>query len=85
MPRRRRVQNGEGLWDSIKSGLSSANDWLRKTKAVSKAAGALSGVVPGAERLSSVAGKLGYGKKKRAGRKPGPKKMTGAGRKVLKL
>jgi len=63
---------------------SKVNNFLKRTKAISRVAGALSAVgVPLSGTVGNVAGKLGYGKRKRKrGRKPragGCQMRSGAG------
>src|SRR5690242_10605864 len=76
--RTRRRRYGGGVWDTIKSGftsgyrrvksgLSDANDWLKKTKVISQGANSLAkmGVYPqytGA--IGAIAGSLGYGRRR---------------------
>jgi len=65
MPRKRKSgQKGAGLG----SFLSKANDWLRKSKLISKVGSTLdSAGVPWAGKVGNVAGKLGYGRKGMSG------------------
>jgi hypothetical protein len=58
--KRKRNQKGAGFMDALKS----ANNWLKKTKVISKVAGTLNSVgVPYANTIGGVAKKLGYGKR----------------------
>ena len=76
-----RKQNGDGL----KEVLGKANDFLKKTKLVSKAIKGISSIVPHpvASSVGSAVGSavdsLGYGKKKR--RRVRKKKAVGSGKK----
>ena len=63
---KKQVQHGEGpIWDGIKSGLSKANDFLKKSKLIST----ISGIVPKetpyiggpAYAIHNVSKALGYG------------------------
>lgn len=72
MPKKQRVkkvsmQGGAGVMDWLKK----ANDYLRKSKVISGVAGALGNAgVPYASQVAGVAGKLGYGRrKKRSGQR----------------
>ena len=80
MPRKRRVgrprkvggrrKKGGSFIGKIKSGLSKAHNFLKKTKIISKVAGELSKAgVPYADKVGSVASRVGYGKRKRKTRK----------------
>lgn len=72
-----RKQKGDGFADFARK----ANEWLRKTKAISKVANTLATVgVPYAGNIGQVAGKLGYGKRVRK-RTGGARKSTGGARK----
>ncbi|EGG22071.1 hypothetical protein DFA_01961 [Cavenderia fasciculata] len=51
---------GAGFWYAIKK----VNGWLQDTKAISKVAKSLDGVVPFAGKIGSVAEQMGYGKKR---------------------
>lgn len=53
--------HGKGLWDSITSGLSKANDWLKDNKVISSVANTVGG--PWGSAIGSVAGHYGYGRK----------------------
>lgn len=67
MPRKRKLK-GRG----IKEVLGKVNDFLKRTKIISRVAGIIPH--PVAQGIGTVAGLAGYGRKKR-GRKPGrPKK-----------
>ncbi len=69
MPRKRRSnQAGQGIKEIV-AGAKKVNDWLRKTKAISKVAGVLgSAGVPYASSIGKVAGSVGYGKRRRSTR-----------------
>lgn len=65
----RRRRRGRGVWDDIKSGFSKANDWLKKTRFVSRAGHAVSDILPpqyGAigHVIADGADKLGYGRRR---------------------
>jgi hypothetical protein len=56
--------------DKIKKGLSKVNNWLKKTKAISRSASALSSMgLPYADKVASVAGLAGYGRRRRGRRR----------------
>lgn len=65
--RKRRSRKGAGFVDTVKSGLSKANKFLRDTKIISKGAKALGGVLPPqygsvVSGIGSAADALGYGR-----------------------
>ena len=60
--RRTYKRRGHG---AIGNFLRKANDWLKKTGAISKVSGALSGIVPGANVVNKVSSSLGYGRRRR--------------------
>lgn len=69
MPKRPRRKMG----GSLKSVLNTANNFLKKTKAISKVSSALSGIVPYADKVATASSKLGYGKRRsKRGRGKGP-------------
>jgi len=63
MPQRRRRQNGKGLFSSIGKAFSGVNNFLKNTKAIST----IGSLIPhaGAQKVSGVAGALGYGRRRR--------------------
>jgi len=93
------LQNGKGFLDSMKKigkAIGKANKFLRKSKIVSKASGALASAgLPYASKIHQVSSQLGYGVllpgaarpgqggrgKRRKGKKPGPKRKPGRPRK----
>jgi hypothetical protein len=65
-PKRKVMRGGNWLgdaWDTIKSGASKVNDFLKSTKAVST----IGSLIPDgrAQIIGKIAGQAGYGKKKR--------------------
>lgn len=70
---RTRRMHGRGKFMDF---LNKANNWLKKTKVISTVANALGPVVPYASTVGNVAGKLGYGRKRRRGHR----RATGSGR-----
>jgi len=56
---------GAGFWDGLKKFAGKANDFLKQTKIISKAAEALSTRIPQAGVIAETAKKLGYGKRRR--------------------
>lgn len=63
-PRRRRRMRGRGLMDF----LGKANNFLKQSKLVSSVGSALGAAgVPFASQIGSVAGSLGYGRRRRGG------------------
>jgi len=73
MPRKRstrRMRGGKLTLSGIKSALGKANSYLKKTRLISKVAGALDTAgVPYAGKIGSYAGQLGYGRRKRTRRR----------------
>lgn len=59
-----RPKKGAGLWDDIKGAASSAHNWLKSNKVVSRVAGAIGNVWAPAKAIATAADSLGYGKKK---------------------
>jgi len=59
--RRRRTMHGGGFMDTMRG----INNFLKKSQVISKVAGALGGVIPYASNVSSIAGNLGYGRRRR--------------------
>jgi len=60
---------GRGVLSGIKNFAKKANDYLRKTKAISRVSGALSGVVPYADQINKFSSQAGYGKRRRRRRR----------------
>ena len=64
--RTRRAQRGGSWWKNVLKFGSRANRWLKKTKAISKAAGIGSALgLPYAGTIKRTAGMVGYGKRRR--------------------
>jgi len=59
----RRKMRGNGLWDAIKSGLSTVNNLLKKTKVISTVANSINH--PYAKTIGNFASSLGYGRRRR--------------------
>jgi len=58
-------RSGRGLWDTIRSSLSSANDFLRDNRLISRGLS----MIPGkySKPLAALASTAGYGRKRRGG------------------
>ena len=62
MRQRKRRMRGRGMWDWV----SKASDWLKNNKLISTVGNALGGIgIPYASQIGSVAGSLGYGRRRR--------------------
>ena len=57
-------QRGKGFVDFFRK----VNTWFKDNKIISKVGNALGGVVPYASQIGSVAGSLGYGRKRQNGK-----------------
>lgn len=72
MPRKRRARRmrGGSVLSKIKSAVGKVNNYLKRTKAVSKVAGVLDSVgVPYSGAVAKYAGMAGYGKRRRRRRR----------------
>jgi hypothetical protein len=63
--------SGDGFWDSVKNIGSKVNKFLKDTRLISNTAAALSTRIPQAAAISTIARRLGYGKRRKSGRKRG--------------
>lgn len=63
MPRKRRARRMRG--GSLRSTLGKINNYLKRTKAISKVSGALSGVIPYADTVHKYSSMAGYGTRRR--------------------
>jgi len=65
---RRYRRRGRGVLSSIGKALGSANKFLRSSRLISRAGATLGSIgVPYASQVGSIAGSLGYGKRRRVG------------------
>lgn len=71
--RPRRRKQGRGLWDLIKKG----HNWLKSNKIISTVGNALGSVIPLAGTIGRTAATLGYGRRRRVGRRPIRRRIVG--------